>query len=150
MATTIAVHGNAVSFAESPGQCEQVDGIGWSDIVGLRRGWGTTFRGRAGQFVWFHYALPALSLVNGTAHDLTSLQVQFDVQSGATVESVHIWNNNRQRIFAQDNLRRNADTTISTGNLSLSSDTGVSVGVWFQQAANITFRGLTAQLTPTP
>src|SRR5262245_2648182 len=61
MATTIAVHGNAISFAESPSQCEQVDGVAWSDIVGLRRGWGTTFRGRAGQFVWFHYALPALS-----------------------------------------------------------------------------------------
>jgi hypothetical protein len=146
MATTIAVHGNAVSFAQTPSQCEQVDGIAWTDIVGLRSGSGTTFRGRAGQFIWFHFTLPAFSVVNDTAHVLNSLQILFDVQGAATVDSVHILNNNGQPIFIQDNLRRSESTTINTGDLSLSDDAGISIGVSFQQAANIKFRGLIAQL----
>jgi hypothetical protein len=146
MATLIAIHGNAVSFPQTPSQCEQVDGIAWTDLVGLRSGSGTTFRGRAGQFVWFHYALPSFSVVNDLTHVLSSLEVLFDVQGQATVDSVHILNNNGQPIFIQDHLQRSASTTVDTGNLSLSNDAGVSIGVSFQQAANIKFRGLNAHL----
>lgn len=50
MAASIAVHGKEISCAELASQCEQVEGAGWSDIVGLRQGWGTPFRGKRGRF----------------------------------------------------------------------------------------------------
>ena len=149
MATTIAVHGNAVSFAEAPGACEQVEGIAWTDVVGLRRGWGATFRGRGGRLIWFHYSIPALSLINDATHNLASLELFFDIEGRASVQHVHVWNNNRHRIFAHDDLRATADVTIETGSLRLDSDASVSIGVFFQETASITFRGVNAHLTPT-
>jgi hypothetical protein len=150
MATTIAVHGNAVSFAEVPGDCEQVNGIGWTDIVGLRQGWGTTFRGKAGKFLWFHYTLMTMSLVNDITSALSRLSVLFDIAGRARVDSIHIWNHDDQRIFHQDDLRQTTDMVLTLSPaVPMGNDIGISVGVFFEEAANITFRGLIVETSPT-
>jgi hypothetical protein len=35
-----------------------VGGVPWSDVAGLRRGWATTFRGKAQTDNWFHFSIP--------------------------------------------------------------------------------------------
>lgn len=150
MASTFMVHGTAVSVAErpggssvfSPGDMENVDGIAWTDVVGLRRGWGTTFRGKGGKFVWFHIPFPTPTIVNDVPSRLSRLDVFFDVQGSATLESVHLWGNTNNRWFARDNLRATTNVTIdfpSPG--ALQGTIGISLGVNFAQSANITFRG---------
>jgi hypothetical protein len=151
MATSIAIHGNAVSVAEAPGDLENVNGIGWTDIVGLRQGWGATFRGKARRFVWFHYTIPTMSIVNNSALALSRLNILFDVAGQARVDSVHVWNNSRQRIVQRDNLGQTRDFVVdfSPTPVSLASDIGISLGVFFSEATNITFRGLIVELLPT-
>jgi hypothetical protein len=143
MTTTLAIHGNAVSFAEAPGDCEQVNGIGWTDVVGLRQGWGTTFRGKAGKLLWFHY--PIMTISSG----LSRLSVLFNLSGRARVDSVHLWNNTGQRIFQQDNLRQTSDVILNLPTpIPMGNDIEVSIGVFFEESANITFRGLILETNP--
>ena len=150
MPSIYSIHGNAVTVAErpgggaigSPGDLEQVSGVAWSDVVGLRQGWGTTFRGKSGKFVWFHVPFPTPVTVNGIASDVERLEVLFDVASGVVVDSIHLWDNAYNRWFARDRLGLTSSFvsgfdrgTILRGALS------ISVGVSFRSAANITFRG---------
>ena len=58
------VHGTAV-FPErtagdvgADGPLTQAYQIPWSDVVGLRQGYGASFRGRAEHDNWFHFAIP--------------------------------------------------------------------------------------------
>lgn len=148
MATSIAIHGNAVSVAEAPGDLENVNGIGWTDIVGLRQGWGTTFRGKSGKFIWFHIPFPTPTVVNDVPSSLSRLEVFFDIDGQATVESVHLWGNGRDRWFTANNLRLGSNSSFRrdfTPPVRLGGVIGISIGVSFGQAANITFRG--AQVT---
>jgi hypothetical protein len=155
MASAYFVHGNAVTPAESPGggsafspgDLENVNGIGWTDVVGLRQGWGTTFRGKSGKFIWFHIPFPTPTVVNNVQSMLSRLEVFFDINGQATVESVHLWGNTNNRWFMRDNLalRTNARFDFSPPG-PLNGVVGISVGVNFQEAANITFRGAMLQL----
>jgi hypothetical protein len=155
MASTYFVHGNAVTCAESPGggnvsspgDLETVNGIGWTDLVGLRQGWGTTFRGKAGKTIWFHIPFPTPTIVNNVQSMLSRLDVLFDINGQATVESVHLWGSVSNRWFARDNLglHTNARFDFSPPG-ALNGAIGISVGVRFQAAANITFRGAMIQL----
>lgn len=156
MAFTLMIHGNAVSAAErpggssivSPGDLENVDGIAWTDVVGLRQGWGTTFRGKGGKLVWFHIPIPTPMVVNDVPCQLKRLDVLFETNGPATVESVHLWGNTGNRWFARDNLRAARDVSIDflSEPRPLPGPIGVSVGVHFAQSANITFRGAKIEL----
>jgi hypothetical protein len=44
--------------AGADGPLTQAYQIPWSDIVGLRQGYGASFRGRAAHDNWFHFAIP--------------------------------------------------------------------------------------------
>lgn len=153
MTTTIAIHGNAVSYPEPPGPdaFEQVQRVPWSDLVGLRTGACATYRGRARRFAWFHYALMTPGMLAGTATKLSRLQVLLTTRGAATLESVHVWNNARQRLFAADGLGRAGDSLHSFGpaGLRAESDLGVSLGVFFRETAEVDFRGLVADFEPT-
>lgn len=149
MRTTIALHGNAVSYAESPHQFEQVDGIPWTDIVGLRMGLGSRFRGRSNTLSWFHYALASVPLVRDGSYGLSRLRVLVDIQGGARLDHVHIWDAYRHRLHAVDGLRASSDVDIPLADpLAATGDLSVSLGVRFSEPANVIFRGIIAELTP--
>lgn len=144
MRTTIALHGNAVSFAETPSSFEQVDGIPWTDIVGLRSGSGSKFRGRSNSLSWFHYPLAPLASVNGRAFGLQRLQLLSTLDPGAVIDHVHVWDR-MNRIFARDGLRASGDIDLPLPSvLPSAGDLSVSLGVRFTNAASVLFRGLFA------
>lgn len=144
MRTTIALHGNAVSFAETPSSFEQVDGIPWTDIVGLRTGSGSKFRGRSNSMSWFHYPLAPLASVNGTAYGLQRLQIMSTMDPGAVIDHVHVWDRTN-RIFARDGLRASGDVDLPLPSaLPTAGDLSVSLGLRFSSAASVLFRGLIA------
>ena len=150
MASQFFIHGNTVTVAERPGggnlgsggDLEQIDSIAWSDVVGLRQGWGTSFRGKGGKFIWFHIPFPTPVVVNDVASDMARLEVMFDLAGNAVVDSIHLWGSANNRWFVEDNL--NLATSWQHDfppNNILQGVLSISVGVNFREAANITFRG---------
>lgn len=150
MASNYFIHGNAVTVAErpgggniaSPGDLENIHGIGWTDVVGLRQGWGTSFRGKGGKFIWFHIPFPTPVVVNNVQSDMAQLEVLFDIEGNAVVDSIHLWGSTNNRWFAQDHLGRTTSwrQDFPAGSI-LRGVLSISVGVYFREAANITFRG---------
>lgn len=106
MAPNYFIHGNAVTVAERPGDLENINGIAWTDVVALRQGWGTSFRGKGGEFIWFHIPFPTLMVVNDIPGDMARVEVLFDIEGDAVVDSIHLWGSIRNRWFAQDDLGR--------------------------------------------
>ena len=102
----LSSHGvQTVAETPGPGSFENVSGIGWTDVAGLRQGWGVTYRGRARVGCWFHSPIPSLQLpALGQAYaKLGELALNFDAQGTARVTSVHLWSGN-QRIKTYDGL----------------------------------------------
>jgi len=72
------VHGTAFSPAEAPANgLVNVNNVGWTDVVGMRQGWGTTFQGRAGHSNIFHVAIPSPVITNGVRAKLSKVFVMF-------------------------------------------------------------------------
>ncbi len=153
MGSIYSILGNAVSVAErpgggavfSPGDLENVDGIAWTDVVGLRQGWGTTFRGKGGKFIWFHLPFPTPVIVNDRQSELVRLDLHFDITGAGSLESVHLWGNARNRWFTRDSLGATGDIGLDLAG-ALRGAMGISLGVNFREAANVTFRGATLTL----
>jgi hypothetical protein len=109
-----SVHGTAV-VAELPGpsRFEIINGIEFTDVVGYRRGWGSTYRGKPNTFNWFHFAVPSLNLLNYSTAELGEVQVGFLTTNTARVQSVHVWDAHVQlRNF--DNLNRSGDFRVTS------------------------------------
>jgi hypothetical protein len=149
MASTYFVHGNAVTVAGSPagsglvsGGLERVNDIAFTEVTGLRQGWGTTYRGKAGSLVWFHLPFVAPTVVDGVRSNLLQFKVFFDVLGPAVVESVHLWDNLGNRTFARDGLLLQKDLTFDFDPPQrIGGAIGLSLGARFTNAATITFRG---------
>jgi hypothetical protein len=102
--TGLQAHG-VQTMAETPGPetFELVAGVPHTDLLGLRQGWGVTFRGRAGRSCWFHTPIPTLALADHGAARLGEFYVSFEAQGTARVTRVDLWNGN-QRIKVYDGL----------------------------------------------
>ncbi len=62
-----------------------------SDVVGLRRGWGVTFLGKAGTFNWFHASIPTPTFAEGVEARLERVFVFFDAKREEVfVNAVHV------------------------------------------------------------
>jgi hypothetical protein len=140
----LSVHGTSV-VAEAPGNLEHAGGLAWSDVVGYRRGWGNTFRGRANTFNWFHFAVPTLNLEDHASADLAEVRVNFLVNDPARVQSVHIWDAHvRLQAFDNLNLRGDFRTQVAPNQnswlfqpaLNMNGGLGISVGVQFRNPAS--------------
>jgi hypothetical protein len=151
MTSNYFIHGNAVTVAERPGggnfgsagDLENIFGIAWTDIVGLRSGPGTSFRGKGGKFIWFHIPFPTPVVVNDRPSDMSRLEVLFDIDGNAAVDSVHMWTSDNQRWFVRDNLGLTSSWLEDfPPNSILGGVISISIGVNFREAANITFRGV--------
>ena len=93
-------HGT-VTWAELPGPklFENVGGFEFTDVVGLRRGWGTTYQGKANTACWFHNPVTSLESIATPFTDigagspvLTGFGVKFELQGTAKVDAIHVWN----------------------------------------------------------
>lgn len=155
MPSTYLTHGNAVTVAERPGggglgsggDLENVDGVAWTDVVGLRRGWGTSFRGQGGKFIWFHLPFPTPTVVNDLPCDLARLDVFFDIDGPASLAIVDLWSYVRDRWFHREGLSSVSDwSTTWSPPVRLHGAIGISLGISFREPANVTFRGAKVEL----
>lgn len=92
--------GIAFMPAEFPSNTSQVNGVGWTDVVGLRQSGGATFRGKAGTDNWFHVPIATPVIIAGTRAKLTQVWVMFQCgdpaatiaqNAGANLTDVHVW-----------------------------------------------------------
>ncbi|NHZ95189.1 DUF6623 family protein [Massilia sp. CCM 8734] len=137
-----------VAQVEIPGntRLRLVNGIPWTDVTGLRIGWGTTFRGAAKQTNWFHFAIPTPVITDGKRVTLDRVFVLYNASPGARVEAAHIWDGpNRIRNYDGLNLTGNhgggidASNTWAGGGGPVFWGIGVSILVRFTSEANIHF-----------
>ena len=92
-------HGTSAWAERSgPGVFDNVGGIPYTDVTGLRRGWGTTYTGKAGQAVYFHNPVTALESIESEDSTplLTRLGARFELMGTARVTSVQVWNGENQ------------------------------------------------------
>jgi len=102
-AATIEVH----RVGRGPDQ--DVNGVPWTSVIGLRLGWGVVYRCAAGSDHWFHFAVPTLAVDDGVRARLCRATVLFTAGEGATLQGLHVWDG-PTRAFARDGL------TIGGGN----------------------------------
>jgi hypothetical protein len=92
----LSVHGTSV-VPENPAGLDDAGPVPYTDVLGYRRGWGTTFRGYAETFNWFHIAVPTLNSkgvpgdVLTVAPALGEVRIDFLTTGTAQVEQVHLW-----------------------------------------------------------
>jgi hypothetical protein len=109
------VHGNAFAPPEFPAAgLYEVDNVRWTDITGLRKGWGSFWLGQPGQSNWFHVAIPTPTIVEGARVRLQQIFVLFTAgdstatganASGANITDIHVWDGpNRIKTFGPFNL----------------------------------------------
>lgn len=137
-----------VAQVEVPGntRLRLVNGIPWTDVTGLRAGWGSTFRGAANQTNWFHFAIPSPVITDGKRVTLDRVFVLYNASPGARVEAAHIWDGpNRVRNYDSLNLTGNHGSAIDAANTWAGGGgpvlwgIGVSILVRFTSEANIVF-----------
>jgi hypothetical protein len=129
-----------------PGQLINVNGVPWSDIVGLREGFGTTFRGGSGRFNWFHFAIPTPVITRDIRVRVERFFVLYTIDTWALIRSVHLWDGPR-RIKAHDGLALtgnhqwwlDAQNSFAADNNLVYLGVGISVGIEFGQEANVRF-----------
>jgi len=109
--------GIAFMPAEFPSDMVQVNGVGWSDVLGLRQSGGATFKGKVGSSNWFHVPIATPVIVADTRAKLVQVFVMFQSGSqaavnannadlaGCNVTRVDVWDGpNRIRRFGPFNL----------------------------------------------
>jgi uncharacterized protein DUF6623 len=75
----------------SPGPLTNVGGVPWSDVVGLPQGFGRSYRGKWGNNVWFHVAVPTPTLRNSARVRVQDVFVQYSTDAGVALAAVHVW-----------------------------------------------------------
>jgi hypothetical protein len=147
-------HGNAFAPPEFPSQgLYEVDNIRWTDVTGLRRGWGSFWRGQAGQSNWFHVAIPTPTIIEGARVRLQRIFVLFTAgdttvnsanSSGANITDIHVWDGpNRIKTFGPFNLFGEHRGPIGGGNTftlqavpQISFGVGISIRASFSNVGN--------------
>lgn len=159
---TYSVHGNAVvpERTAGGGPLQNVPGVDFSDVVGFPRGWGQTFRGKAGQANWFHFPLPTLDSPRHavTTRGIVQLLLFFIAKGTARMTDVHLWSLTAPGgAAAETSGRIHARSISATGDhlsapealfftpvLPFNGPLGVSMLVRFgASASDIVFRGAT-------
>jgi hypothetical protein len=144
------VHGTAFQPPEFPAQgLQPIDGIHYTDVVGLRRGWGSFWRGRAGSANWFHVSIPTPVVIDGHRVKLERIFVMFTAGkgtpnnanlAGANVTDIHVWDGpNRIKTFGpfmlfgdhRFKLPDTSNTHVLSPQLDISWGVGISVRVAF-------------------
>lgn len=95
---TSFIHGVAVvaesaggGNISSPGPLTHVNGVPWSDVLGLPQGFGKTYRGKAGSNVWFHAPVPTPVHIVGQLVTIDDVFLSINLGGGASLISLHCW-----------------------------------------------------------
>ena len=147
-------HGTAFAPAEEPSQgMLEVDGINWTDVIGLRRGWGSFYQGQPGTSNWFHVSIPTPAIIEGARVRLLKVFVLFLAgdptvssagQSGANITDIRVHNGpNQIASFGTFNLFGDKRTGISGGNtFTLPAKPQITMGVGISVRATFSNVGI--------
>lgn len=145
MASVIfSAHGNAVTVAEPPGpdSLENVGDYSWTDVVGLRQGRGSTFRGREGRSLWFHLPIPTPVRLWDAYFVLLEASVNARTEGDVAFDAMHVRDDNEERLINREGFHESAyiraeahPPPVVNGALS------ISVRATFTRAANVTILG---------
>lgn len=97
-------HGHAFTVSESPADMLNVEDNSWTDIVGLRQGSGSFYRGKSGKSIWVHVSIPTpvifptASIPEGDRARISKVHVLFDAKPSVFLQALHIWDG-QNRIF---------------------------------------------------
>jgi hypothetical protein len=133
-------HGTAFAPAEEPSGLNEVSGIDWTDVLGLRRGWGAFWEGKPGNAHWFHVSIPTPAIIEGARVRLLRIYVLFlagdpNVSSpgsaGANITDIHVYDGpNRIATFGTFNLSGDRRAGIQGGNtFAVQARPQISLGV---------------------
>ena len=147
------VHGNnaAIQLNELGRDGMDPEGIPWTSLIGLRKGWGVTYRcqGTAppGLGYWFHFAIPTPVIKDGVRAKFRRAFVLYSTDQGVTLSSVHVYDG-ASRIYARDGLAVGGDhsglpleTDINAFDLpgqEVFFGVGISAYFYFASDANVT------------
>ena len=94
-------HGTAFSPPEFPTTgLDNVDNVPYTDVLGMRRGPGSFWRGESGSGNWFHVSIPTPVIVGGDRVALKRVFVKYSVgdpgaflpnEAGANITDVQVW-----------------------------------------------------------
>jgi len=82
---------------------EDVNGVPWTAINGLRVGWGAIFRCQDQSSYWFHFAIPTPVIKDNVRARFRRAFVLYTADPGVALGSVHVWDGTN-RIFTRDGL----------------------------------------------
>jgi hypothetical protein len=154
------IHGNSIiaervggATITSPGPLLSPDGIPWSDVVGLPRGWGKTYRGKSNEEVWFHAAIPTPAIDSSRQVRLNTVFMFFETEANnrSFMKEVQVWDG-KVRITQIPNLTSQGDLSMLQGGVnafdpreangalhSMQFGLGISMLFRFNEEAEITF-----------
>jgi hypothetical protein len=157
------VHGNAAVVQYPGGKGDPVPGnhtpghqmngvwdsgrhIEWSDVVGMHRGPGATFRGRAGNTNFFHFSIPSPCWRDGVRARLLMVGVKFDSSPCVIIRQIHLFDGAIMLPGFSPNVEGPGDSWVPDRNYfvlpnppELYGGLGVSFEVSFEQEGDITF-----------
>lgn len=105
-------------------------GQNYTDVNGLREGFGVTFHLQGGKNNFFHCPIPTPVIVEGQRADLDRVMVLFNLPQGASINSVHVWDG-PNRILQRDglNITGNHSTGLDPDNIFDVHHAGIQWGV---------------------
>lgn len=125
---------NAQAQFAGPGALLPINSIPWSDVVGLREGFGGRFRMENGKSNWFHFAIPTPVIVNNARAKLLKVFVFYNIDTWAMLKEVTIWDgpqliNRINSLSLTGNHANNIDpsNTFAATNAPVKFGIGVSV-----------------------
>jgi len=141
------VHGHSATIEVhrvGRGPAEDINGVPWTSVIGLRLGWGVVYRG-VDNCYWFHFPVPTPAVTDGVRARLRRVMLLFAADAGVTLEAVHVWDG-PDRAFTQDELAVVAENlTLVDGRNSFAIPghgvrwgIGVSAMFRFEDAGNVT------------
>jgi hypothetical protein len=154
------IHGNAIvaervggGNISSPGPLLSPSGVAWSDVVGLPRGWGKTYRGKRNEEVWFHAVIPTPTIVSSREVRLNTVFIFFESEADNRnlMKEVQVWDGKilvtripnlmSQGDLSMPQVDRNVfDPREANGALhSMQFGLGISMLIQFNADADITF-----------
>jgi hypothetical protein len=87
------VHGHSATIEVhrvGRGEAEDVNGVPWTSVIGMRLGWGVVYRGVNNHYC-FHLPIPTLAIDDGVRARLRRAMVLFTADEGVTLERIDVW-----------------------------------------------------------
>lgn len=100
------VHGHSATIELNGfgrGGGEDVGGVQWSSLLGVRHGWGVEYRCQDSSAYWFHFAIPTPAIDDGVRARLRRGGLLFTAGPAVALSAVHLWDG-PTRVFTQDGL----------------------------------------------